>query len=144
MRARQPLPFVSTVLLLTACTSASGQDSKSEPPTSGSDVSISTSVNGSGGNLVVIAPLPQASVHASSVVLGTSSTQIGHVTEVDTGNAFGAEIRIALDVRTTIHTDATATVCENLVRVNPGTASMPISQTSVITLVHTVIRPGRC
>jgi hypothetical protein len=138
MRPRSSL-LACAVLLLAACSAGDGSHVKS----SGSAGRSNSRVVG-GGHLIVFAVVQKAKVQATTAVLGRSSAQIGRVTEIDAVNRYAERIWIVLDVPTTLHTDATAIVCQNLVRINPGRPSMPINPDFIITLAHSFTAPGPC
>jgi hypothetical protein len=97
-----------------------------------------------GATLVVFAPTSTSNVTATEVVLGDSTRPTGHVLNVDRHGEHGSRIRIAIEQATTLHANAEALVCSNLIRIDPGSQTMPALQDLVITLDHTRIKPGRC
>ena len=124
-------------MLLAACSTGAEPHHAAISPTSGPH-------QPAGGNLDVFVPESKARILASKVFLGSSNTEIGQVSAVDAVNSYETKLRIALAVSTTLHTDAMAIVCENRIRILPGRPGVPPIPESIITLVHTLIRPGTC
>ena len=129
--------LLACAVLLAACSRSAEPHPDTIGPTNGSH-------QPPGGNLDVFVPESKARILASKVFLGSSNTEIGQVTALDPVNRYETKLRIVLAVSTRLHTDATATVCANRIRIAPGTPGMPANRYSIITLVHTLIRPGAC
>ena len=94
--------------------------------------------------LVVFAPVRSSAVTAKQVVLGSSATVIGQVDRVDARGSYESEIRIGLRATTALHADASALVCDNVIRLDNGSAGPPDMQDRVIPLAHTTIKPESC
>lgn len=149
---RRSFSLLASCLLLTSAACGSGAGSGGKSATSVSRSTSSATIGRPGRtadasptiDLLVVAPLPKARIHATRVVLGTTSEQIGRVVQVDARGAYEARISIALDRAQALHGDATALVCDNLIRISPGSSSAPATADIVITLAHTSIRPGDC
>lgn len=95
-------------------------------------------------DVTLFAPESLTSFHATKILLGDSDTQIGAVTRL-VGEVDGfAEVRAAFAKNVTLHANMLATVCDNVIRINPGTSPKLLSPQNVITLVHTDVKRGTC
>lgn len=133
---RRSLLLMCTVVLA-ACTGGAKSHVKTAGSTSRSNDAVV-------GRLVVFVPEARTRVHASTVSLSTTAMQIGQVSAIKAVARFEAKLSIALTVPTAMHTDASAIVCDNRIRVDPGSLRAPVNRDSVIALARTTIRPGSC